>query len=290
MFLGVDDAHLLDDASAALVHLLAATGTASVVVTVRSGEVPPDSIVALWKDGPAPLIALQALAQAEVGTIVTRALDGPIEGATLHYLWESSRGNALYVRELVRHGIESGGLRCEGGLWRWPGRLETGERLHDLVALRMGTLADDERATLELVTVGEPLTAASLRFLGVAETVQRLERRGLVVSHADRRETSLAHPLFGEVVRQGMPPSRHDDVRLQLADAVEGTTNDLDGDQFRITLWRLDAGDRSRPEALLAAAWHATRACGSRRSPSVLPAPCSNPDRNSRRGCCSLTP
>ena len=95
LLLGIDDAHLLDDASAALVPLLVRGGTASVVATMRSGEPAPDAIVALWKDGPAPLIALQTLARAEVDTIVTTALDGAVEGATLHFLWESSAGNAL---------------------------------------------------------------------------------------------------------------------------------------------------------------------------------------------------
>ncbi len=83
LFLGVDDAHLLDDASATLVHLLVQRGTASVVATLRSGEPAPDSIVALWKDGPAPLVALQPLALTEVETIVTTALEGAVDGAAL---------------------------------------------------------------------------------------------------------------------------------------------------------------------------------------------------------------
>ena len=115
LLLGIDDAHLLDDASAALVQLLVAGGTASAVVTVRSGEPVPDAIASLWKDGPAPLVALQALARAEVEAVVTTVLDDPVDGATLHFLWESSRGNALFLRELVRHGVESGALRCEAG-------------------------------------------------------------------------------------------------------------------------------------------------------------------------------
>ena len=49
----VDDAHLLDRGSATLVHQLALTRAATVVATVRSGEVAPDPVVALWKDGPA---------------------------------------------------------------------------------------------------------------------------------------------------------------------------------------------------------------------------------------------
>ena len=39
---GIDDAHLLDEVSAALVHQLAQQGDASLVVTVRSGETAPD--------------------------------------------------------------------------------------------------------------------------------------------------------------------------------------------------------------------------------------------------------
>ena len=110
LILGVDDAHLLDDAPAALVPLLARGGTASVVATLRSGEPAPDAIVSLWKDGPAPLIALQTLSRAEVEALLATALDGPVEGSTLHFLWEASAGNALYLREVVLHGRETGAL------------------------------------------------------------------------------------------------------------------------------------------------------------------------------------
>src|SRR5207253_6871460 len=47
LVLSVDDAHLLDDLSATLVHQMAATGAALVVATLRSDEPAPDPIVAL---------------------------------------------------------------------------------------------------------------------------------------------------------------------------------------------------------------------------------------------------
>ena len=65
-------------------------------------------------------------------------------------------------------------------MWRWRGRLEPSERLHNLVAMRMGTLNDAERAALELVAVGQPLSVECLRRMGVADLVAQLERRGLV--------------------------------------------------------------------------------------------------------------
>ena len=72
------------------------------------------------------------------------------------------------------------------------------------------------------------------------------------------REVTLAHPLFGEVVRAGMPRTRLDQVRLRLADAFEGTAGITDpAARFRVALWRADAGDRTHPAELRAAAWRA---------------------------------
>lgn len=255
--LGVDDAHRLDDASAALIHLLVSSGTAIAVVTARSGEPLADSIVAIWKDGQAPLIALQPLARGEVEQLVSDVLAGIVDGATLHFLWESSRGNALFLRELVRDGVESGALRNERGLWRWTRPLAPGARLQDLVALRMGRLDDEETAAVELLAVGEPLPAAVLERLGLGAVADRLEQRGVVVSHRRAsREASLAHPLFGEVVRAAIPAGRLDALRLRLADAFDPAVGAevAPAELLRVALWRADAGDRSRPDQLRAAA------------------------------------
>ena len=67
LLVGIDDAHLLDDSSAALVHQLATATPVTVLVTVRSGTQAPDPIVALWKDTAADRFEIQALSRAEVG-------------------------------------------------------------------------------------------------------------------------------------------------------------------------------------------------------------------------------
>jgi hypothetical protein len=48
---GVDDAHLLDQLSAMLLHQLAVEKSVRMVATVRTGETVPDAITSLWKDG-----------------------------------------------------------------------------------------------------------------------------------------------------------------------------------------------------------------------------------------------
>ena len=47
------------------------------------------------------------------------ALDGEVEGATMQRLWEATRGNALFLRELVSQGLERGTLSADTGVWRW---------------------------------------------------------------------------------------------------------------------------------------------------------------------------
>jgi hypothetical protein len=71
-----DDAHLLDGGSAMLVHQLALTGKATVLVTVRSGETAPDPAVALWKDALAERIDVGGLPDAAIEELLVTVLGG----------------------------------------------------------------------------------------------------------------------------------------------------------------------------------------------------------------------
>ena len=144
LILGVDDAHLLDDASAALVHQLAFRGLAVVVATVRTGEPAPDSVIALWKDGLARRLDLSALSPATTAELLDHALGGPVDGVTRKEVLRVSEGNPLYLRELILGGLESGALRQLDGVWRWTGKLTGATRLAELVRARLGAV--DETA------------------------------------------------------------------------------------------------------------------------------------------------
>ena len=51
VLIGVDDAHLLDGLSAHVVHQLAQSRAARLVITLRTGGTEPDAVTALCKDG-----------------------------------------------------------------------------------------------------------------------------------------------------------------------------------------------------------------------------------------------
>ncbi|OWY62666.1 hypothetical protein B7486_57200, partial [cyanobacterium TDX16] len=154
LLLVVDDAQLLDDASALLLQQLVQADAAFVVVTIRSGEPVPDPVVSLWKDGLAQRIEVGPLRREDVDELVSEVLDGPVEGTTLQELWAASEGNALYLREVVLSGLESGALVREAGLWRFVTKLEPSSRLTDLVEARLSGLDEHEVDALELVAFG----------------------------------------------------------------------------------------------------------------------------------------
>src|SRR5207237_10871316 len=107
----VDDAHLLDESSAALTHLLATTEQTFVLATIRSGEPAPAPVIALWKDGLAERLELGPLGLGEVEELLPAALGGPVDGATLHLLHRRTEGHALLLREVVLGALEPGVLR-----------------------------------------------------------------------------------------------------------------------------------------------------------------------------------
>ena len=257
LVLAVDDAHLLDDASAALVHRLAATGVAFVLLTIRAGEPVHDSTMALWKDGLAEYMQLQPLSETEVGELVALALDGEVGGGTLRRLWEITRGNALFLHERVVEALERGTLGARDGLWRWTGPAQPGARLQEIVRARIGSLSGGELDALELAALGEPIGTHLLERLISPMELAPLERRGLIsLERSGRRlDARLAHPLYGEVLRARAP------IRTarwaQLAEALEQTAARRREDLMRLATWRLEGGVPGRPELLAAAAWRA---------------------------------
>ena len=207
----VDDAHLLDDGSAALVLHLATSTQVAVVATVRSGEPCPDAVVSLWKEALADRVDLQALSEAETASLLEDAL-GDVEPAAQRRVWALTRGVPLYVREVVRAAEAQGVLVQVGQRWRWTGSLAGSDRLQELIAERLGESAGEERRLVELLAIGEPLSMSLIEALGLSTELSTAELHGLVAvqggSEGDGPAVHLVHPLYGEVLRGEIRPVR----------------------------------------------------------------------------------
>jgi DNA-binding CsgD family transcriptional regulator len=256
--LGVDDAQLLDPVSAALVLHLATSSSAFILATVRAGEPCPDAIVSLWKDDTAPRLDLHELSDDSVRALVETALGDPVEEAALDWVTRVSRGNALYVRELVRGAVEAGALVRSPGFWRLEGRITASPSLVDLIVQRMEGLTVDQRRAVELLALGEPLALDEIGALTSEDALLEAESHGLVATGGN--EVRLAHPLYGEAVRATLPALRGRSLRLQLVDVLEDRQGFSADDALRAARLRLDAGVALSPGLAIDAARAANHA------------------------------
>lgn len=256
LLLVVDDAQDLDEASAALLLHLVLHGGVFPVVTLRTGEPTPESVVMLWKDQLIDRIDVSPLTVTHIAMLAAEVLGGAVEGSTVHSLWTTSEGNVLFLRELIIAAVDSGALTDARGIWLLQGSLATSPRLTELVRLRLGTLDDDERHALEVVSVGEPVALPTLETLADRGCIERLESRALVdvTVEGSSRQVRMGHPLYGEVLRAEQPGSRYERICRELAEAVARAGELSAEDALRVAVWRLESGDTEHAEMLTAAA------------------------------------
>jgi DNA-binding CsgD family transcriptional regulator len=256
LVLVVDDAHLLDQAGAAFLHQVGATGAAFVVATVCTGEPAPEPIVALGRDGLGGRIEVPALTAADFDRLLGAVLDGLVDGGTLNNLVDSTRGSLSFLHELVAAGLESGALVKADGIWRWNGPLGSHPRLLAVMESRLECLTSDERLLLDLLAAAEPVELGLLERLVPAGALESVERKGLLDVMQDNQRISvrLALPLYGAAIRATTPPLRVRLLRRRLALALRDTGCRRHGDLPRETAWRLDGGEAVHERELLAAA------------------------------------
>jgi DNA-binding NarL/FixJ family response regulator len=256
----VDDAHLLDEVSATVVHQLATGHRARIVLTVRSGEPAPDAVTALWKDDAAVRLDLSAFDRDQTLAVLDAVLDGGLEAGTARRLHDSARGNVLWLRHLVDGERAAGRLRQEQGTWVWRGAVTLSPMLADLVAARIGSLTDDQRRVLDLLAVTEPLGLGMLEELASPRAIEEVAERGLITVERDgiRWEVRLGHPLYGESVRSRTNPLRTRRLRTELSAALARTGSRRAGDSLRRAVLDLGSDRAVDPDELLAASVQAS--------------------------------
>src|SRR3569833_299926 len=228
----VDDAHLLDPESAALVHHLAVRREVRLVVTVRDGRLAPDAVVALWKDALLRRLEVPPLGRDDLARVLERALGGHVEARAVRRLTAIAGGDLRMIGELVRAGT----LAHRDGVWGWPRGPVVNGRVRELVANRLGEPDPAAWDALTYLAFGAPLAPGTLARLAGPETVERLEAEGLL--------TGTGGAPYAELIRAMCGPVRAMRVRRTLADAEPH-------DALRVALWRLDGGLPADPEVLV---------------------------------------
>jgi DNA-binding CsgD family transcriptional regulator len=239
----VDDAHLLDPTSAALLAQLARAGQAFLLLTLPDGAVAPDPFRGLARDGYARRVELTELDRAQSDHLVTATLGGHVDGLTLDRLWHLSLGNPRFLCELVDGAREEGALHLVGSVWRWDAPRHPPRRLIELLTDRLGGLDPVELDLMRTLAFGQPLGS---EVLGIApdSTLARLEGEGLITSTRDGRrlEVALAHPLYTELLRSRATPLQEREVYRRLRRALEASGSKRADDRYRLLAWRVAEG------------------------------------------------
>ncbi|GAB2444213.1 helix-turn-helix transcriptional regulator [Streptomyces incanus] len=215
----VDDAHLLDDSSAALVHQLAVRSDTRLLIVVTDGAPVPAAVSRLWTGELLPRLPLGPLPREETAQLVTVGAGRAPEPLTANRLHRLAGGDLRLLRELL------GALRGHEDLtrvpgtdeWAWRGPVPLTPAVREHTAHLLTRRGTGERETLDRLAFAEPLPVNLDDPPGpegpmdpVAGPVgpgpldlaalERLEDDGLV--HVDDQgAVRLAHPLHGPVLR-----------------------------------------------------------------------------------------
>ncbi|MEP6559600.1 MAG: LuxR C-terminal-related transcriptional regulator [Nakamurella sp.] len=261
----VDDAHLLDGDSAETLWRVAGSDAACVIATIRAGERVPDRVARLWTGGSCERMDLSPLTAADIHLLLEQVLGGDVEDRLPRQLSQRAGGNALLVRELIRGCLEAGSLVHSHHLWRLSGELPVGNGVADLIRVALADLTEQELTASQLLALGEPMQLRLADALIDGALLEALDskRVALVQDSVDGPVLTLAHPLYGEVIRADLSPIRSRRLRLQLIRAVDHTSYACDRDVLRSATWRLELREPIGADELLHAARLARSIAGS---------------------------
>jgi DNA-binding CsgD family transcriptional regulator len=206
----VDDVHLLDDLSIFVLHQIVQRGAAKVILTICDGEPIPAAVRDIWKVGQFDRLDLLPLSLEETTTLLSTALDGPVDPDAAQRLWKLTGGNLLYLRNIVEQEVADGRIMRQHGYWRWLGDPVMPPGLVELIESRIGDLPAPVGEVVDAVAVGGPIELAHLRRIADPAAVEEADIRALITLEptVGGVQVRVAHPLYGEVRRRRAATTR----------------------------------------------------------------------------------
>lgn len=224
----MDDAHLLDDLSAFVVHQLVQRRAATVILTLRDDEPVSPSLQEIWKPGTFRWLDLAPLTRGQTVALLAETLGGRVDAVAVERLWQLTQGNALFLRTIVEQEVTDGRLIPTGKLWNWTGDPVLPPDLVGLLESRMGSLADPLGDVIDVLAVAEPLELAILTRLTDPAAIEEAETRNLIrVDGPGDGRVRVAHPLYAEVRRRKAPRTRLRRLRGMVATELAGSADDI---------------------------------------------------------------
>lgn len=256
----VDDAHLLDDGSAAVLAELMALRLIFLISTVAPGGRVSEAFTALWNGGRITVLAVRPLSTNAMDQLIDHLFDTPLDVISRRRLARATGGNPLALRALM----DVGAVSMDGGLQQavaGRGQADTASDsptygLHGQWLDEAGSIV---REVVEVVACAEPIPMRLLEKTVEQAAIATAEQAGMVRVTDDGAGPTVrvAPPLSAPLVRFLLTRSTVRRVYGMLTATLLRSPTILGEDVLRAGEWQLHAGTVTRPEYLLPAAHQA---------------------------------
>ncbi|MGW7428806.1 LuxR C-terminal-related transcriptional regulator [Streptomyces sp. NPDC054861] len=245
----VDDAHHLDDHSAAVILQSARRGAAKLVIVSCESRPCSEAVTALWKEGWLARIAVDPLGSDEAAQVVEAMLGKPMAPVTSARFSMLADGNLVALRELLASALEEGALAERSGVWVESDDGFHSTRLAALMQPALQHLTDAERWALDVLCVARTFPLEVATEVAQASVWERLESRGLIAADdgPDVR-LSVSDRILSAAVLQELPVLRRRRILRLLTGLLDGHPVTREASAPHLVEWRLELGERV-PEA-----------------------------------------
>lgn len=253
LVLVIDDAHRADPSTWELLGYVARNPPRApllIVATLRDGGIDADDAIAatlrvLLKDGLAAELHVGPLAKDDVSALVTRSLGVDATPGTAGWLYERTRGNALFTTAIIEQ------------LHDDPTRRQVPQSVRAHVESLTAGLSDEGRELLSVAAaLGGAFSVRSIAGLvpGAGRKLDELARRGLVSERGTEGEAryDFGHPLVQEVTYDALGSARRRELHEWLSRALAGET-------LAVRAYHAARGALPNDAAALAIIWDAAR-------------------------------
>jgi DNA-binding NarL/FixJ family response regulator len=253
----VDDAPLLDDASAAALYQLIRVFGVPALLTARDEHAVTGAIARLLHEDLVTVIDLPPLTIDETRAVLSRRFSVEPRPDTLQRLHDTTRGNPLFLRELVQAAERAGRVHV-GDHGADVEAVALPAHVLETVAGRLETLTDAERHIVELMAVAQPWPRAAID-PAEAHLLSDLLDSG-VVEPAEPVAAGylyLGHPVYAEALLTRLNATDRAARRREAAERLLV----IDDEPLRFTALCLlhDSGGEVKADDLAWAAEHAYR-------------------------------
>lgn len=239
----VDDAHAVDPSTAELLLTLVLSGTVKLIATHLRNQALPDPLEHLWRTGNAESIELFPLTRTEGEKYCRDLLQAPVSLSVSRHFWAHSDGNPMLLRMLLTEALQDGVLYQDRGVWSYKGSQHTfGPDLRRMIGRQIRGLSAGAKEALDIVALAEPVSLPVVEQFTDKQAVAELIASRLVVRpFSEDRLLRLASPIYGEVIRQMVPPAQRRILYDNLLENLHAEPEVAEALVRRVS-WAVDVG------------------------------------------------